>query len=58
MLVAEAAPGRGEAVEVGVRGPAIDPGLELLGDASTSWEGGKGRILTEKVSPSPNLRGE
>ena len=54
--MAEAAPGRGEAVEVGVRGPAIDPGLELLGDASTS--GGKGRILTEKVSPSPNLRGE
>ena len=56
MLVAEAAPGRGEAVRVGGGGPAIELGLALLGDASTS--GGKGRVLTEKVSPSPNLCGE
>ena len=54
MLMAEPAAGMGEAVGVGLSG-LVNAGLDTVGDARAG--GGRGRVLTEKVKPSPNLCG-
>ena len=50
--MAEPAAGMGEAVGGGLSG-LVKAGLDTVGDARAG--GGRGRVLTEKVKPSPNL---